>query len=84
MKDKRKRPFKKEKKSHKVTKLSKAKVKRRRSVGNQAAYEKLLSEELCDDLARKFGRRTGYGLIAKQFVCLRSVADHEEPTRSFQ
>jgi hypothetical protein len=84
MKDKRKRPFKKEKKSHKVTKLRKAKVKRRRSVGNQAAYEKLLSEELCDDLARKFGRRTGYGLIAKQFVCLRSVADHEEPTRSFQ
>src|SRR5436190_13719078 len=66
--------------SRKRTRLTKAKVKQitRRRVGNQAAYEQCVSEELCDDLARKFGRRDDYSSIAAEFVHLRSVTDREE------
>jgi hypothetical protein len=75
-------------KNERVTRLSKAKVKRitRRRVGNQAAYEKELSYELCSDLAGKFAIksakrtvdeidsvRSNYEEIAMEFLCVRPI-----------
>jgi hypothetical protein len=74
----------------KVTRLSKAKVKRitARREGNQAAYEQLLSEELCRPLTYEFARqsaekigdhvgdigsiRNHYAMIARELLCVRS------------
>ena len=68
------------KKIQKTPKLRKAKVEQvtSRNERNQAAYEQLLSEELCDDLSRKFGRGSHYGSIAAEFVCLRSLISRKE------
>lgn len=80
----------------KTTRLSKANVKQitRRISGHQSAYEKLLSHELCMDLARKFAResakQTGddvgsvvlrYETIVWELLCMRPTG-HDKEHRS--
>ena len=74
----------------KATRLSKAKVRRitARRIGNQAAYERLVSEELCDKLAGGFARKSAektktdndigsirfrYSTIVIELVCMRET-----------
>jgi hypothetical protein len=83
-------PRKKKQRSRKVTRLSKAKVKRitARREGNKAAYDQLLSEELCRPLTYEFARqsaektgdhvediasiRVHYEMIVTELLCVRS------------
>jgi hypothetical protein len=85
MNNRRKKPQRKKPETRKVTRLSHAKVDRltERRIGNQAAYDRQLSYELCDDLAGKFAQRSGegrinYGLIAKELLRLRSIANGQK------
>ena len=76
-----------------ATRLSKAHVKRiaARRVGREAAYEELVSQELCRDLAFSFAResskrtgdqvgnaRDGYEAIALEFRCLGATQPNGE------
>jgi hypothetical protein len=75
-------------------KTDKAKItqKTRRKVGNQAAYERLVEDELCMELTAKFAhesaKKTGcddigsirdhYDTIVQEFVCARKTASGEK------